>query len=92
MPTRHAWNDNNYEGKLLRKAISKLAKRLKDEEDMPTQELVMLVNCIAGAANAKKGLAAYEYQDKKIQQLEEYIESRKLKKYSQEYDKDALPG
>jgi len=79
LTTRHAWNDNNFEGKLLRKAISKLAKRLKDEEDMPTEELVKLINCIATAANVKKGLAQYEHLDKKVSVLLDLLKSRELK-------------
>ena len=94
MVTRHAWFDNNYEGKLLRKAISKLAKRLKDEETMPTAELVMLINCISNATNAKKVLAQYEYQDKQIAEIKRLLKDRELVNINREARDDSkfLPG
>jgi len=94
--TRHAWNDNNYEGKLLRKVITRLAKRInEDKEDtIPTAELVSIINCISTAANAKVSLAKYEYQDKQIAEIKRYIKNNELVKYNPEAKEDVkyLPG
>lgn len=90
--TGHAWDDNNYEGKLLRKAIGKLAKKLKETDD--TEELIKIINSISTASNAKVGLAKYEHQDKKMDKILQLLENHKLVKYNDEAFRDAkeLPG
>jgi len=37
--TRHAWNDNNYEGKALRRVFTKLLKRFEKEITDDTTDL-----------------------------------------------------
>ena len=37
--TKHAWYDNNYEGKALRRVFTKLLKRFEKEIEKPTTEL-----------------------------------------------------
>jgi len=90
--TRHAWNDNNYEGKLLRRAITKLAKRLSKEENV--DEMIKITHAIAAAANAKKGLASYEYQDKQIAEIKRLIRNNEFVKINTEalHDSRELPG
>jgi hypothetical protein len=88
LPTRHAWNDNNYEGKLLRSAISKLAKRLKKSDDLSTDELIKIINCMATASNAKKGLSEYEHYNKKLDHVLSLLKERELVKYNIEAKDD----
>lgn len=80
--TKHAWNDNNYEGKLLRSAIGKLAKKLKKAED--TEELIKIINAISTASNAKMALSKYESQDKKLDHVLALLKSKELTKYNDE--------
>lgn len=90
--TKHAWNDNNYEGKLLRRAISKLANKLKTAND--TEEIIKIINAISTASNAKLGLAKYEYQDKKLDYVLKLLKEKDLTKYNDEALNDIkqLPG
>lgn len=90
--TGHAWNDNNYEGKLLRKAIGRLANKLKKAED--TEELIKIINAISTASNAKMNLARYEYQDKKLDHVLKLLKEKELTKYNDEAlnDLKQLPG
>ncbi|UVF62422.1 hypothetical protein [Nitrososphaeria virus YSH_922147] len=78
--TGHAWNDNNYEGKLLRKAIGKLAKKLKESTEI--DELIKITNAIAFASNTKMNLAKYEYQDKKLDLVLRLLKEKDLVKYN----------
>ena len=90
--TGHAWDDNNYEGKLLRRAIGKLANKLKNTEDV--DEMIHIINSIATASNAKVGLAKYEHQDKKMDQILKLLKDKELVKYNVEALETAkeLPG
>ena len=87
MTTRHAWNDNNFEGKLLRKAIGKLAKKLKNTDD--TDEIIKITNAISAASNAKKGLAQYEHLDDKYSKVLEAYDFFKLHQNMPEVIEDA---
>lgn len=65
----------------------------EDNDEEPDSELLLRYsNMLQLVAKTKQELAKYAYQDKRIQALEEFINSKKLTKFSQEYDKDALPG
>jgi len=64
---KKGWYDGNHEGKLLRRGINKLAKKLNEAED--TDEIIKIINCISTAANAKQNLAKYLHLDTKINEL-----------------------
>ena len=86
MPTRKGWDNAEYEGKALRKVFTRLQKRFMAEdnnEDADEERLLKIAHMLALTAKAKQDLAKYEYQDKRIKQLEDYIESKQLQKYIQ---------
>lgn len=86
MPTRKAWDNAEYEGKALRRVFNQLLKRFekmaKDEES-DIEKLGRLGHMLTVVAKTKQDLAKYEYQDKRIKELEEYIESKQLTRYIQ---------
>lgn len=86
MPTRKAWDNAEYEGKALRRVFNQLLKRFekmaKDEES-DIEKLGRLGHMLTVVAKTKQELAKYEYQDKRIKELEEYIESKQLTRYIQ---------
>lgn len=90
--TKHAWNDNNYEGKLIRYGINKIAKKLKISDD--TDEIIKLLNAISTASNAKANLAKYEHLDKKLDHVLQLLKHRELKVINLEAVNDLkqLPG
>jgi hypothetical protein len=90
LPTRKSWINNEYEGKLLRYAINKLAKKLKKTED--TEDIIKITNAISTAANSKLALVKYEVMDDKIDLLMTMLKSRELKKYVEENVAKELPG
>lgn len=84
MPTRKAWYNAEYEGKALRRVFNQLLKRFekmaKDEES-DIEKLGRLGHMLTVVAKTKQELAKYEYQDKRIKELEEYISSKQLVRY-----------
>lgn len=86
MPTRKAWDNAEYEGKALRKVFTRLQRRFMLEDDNEFAEedrLLKIAHMMALVAKTKQDLAKYEYQDKRIKQLEDYIESKQLQRYVQ---------
>ena len=75
--TKQAWNDNNYEGKALRRVFTKLLKRFENEindEDTDIDKLQKMAHTLALVAR-EKGNLAKEHNDlaRKIKELEERL-------------------
>ncbi|UVF62292.1 hypothetical protein [Nitrososphaeria virus YSH_462411] len=86
MPTRKAWDNAEYEGKALRRVFNQLLKRfekMSKDEDCDVEILGRLGHMLTVVAKTKQELAKYEYQDKRIKELEQIIESRRLTKYTE---------
>lgn len=80
--TKIAWDNANLEGRALRRIFTRLERRFVKEERKPEadeEKLMRLAHMIAIIAKTKQELAKYEYQDKRIKMLEEYINSRQIK-------------
>ena len=79
MPTRHAWNDNNYEGKALRRVFTKLLKRFEKEITDDTTDLDSLqkiAHTLTLVAKTKGDLANKENRiEDRIKLLESMIPS-----------------
>ena len=75
--TRHAWNDNNYEGKALRRVFSKLLKRFEKEinnEEISLDDLQKIAHTLTLVAREKGNLAYKENRiEDKIKLLEQMI-------------------
>ena len=83
--TGHAWHDLNYEGKLLRKVLTRLQRRFMKEdnnEDADLDKLTKLAHMITLTAKTSESLVKHLYQDKQIKELQDIIESRRLTKYT----------
>lgn len=61
---------------------------------MELTDLISIINCISTASNAKKGLASYEHQEKKLDYVLKLLNDKNLKKYNDEALNDIkqLPG
>jgi len=77
MPTRHAWNDNNYEGKALRRVFTKLLKRFEKEianKDTDLDSLQKIAHTLTLVARTKGELAIKENRiEDKLKLLEQMI-------------------
>ena len=65
--TKHAWNDNNYEGKALRRIFTKLLKRFEKEikdDDIELDSLQKIAHTLALVARTKGDLA---YKENRIE-------------------------
>ena len=74
MVNRTAWNDNNYEGKALRRVFTKLLKRFETEikdEQIDIDKLQKMAHTLSLVAR-EKGNLAKEHNDlaRKIKELE----------------------
>ncbi len=81
MPTRKAWDNADYEGKALRKVFTRLQKRFMREDNDPEADieyLLKIAHMLSLVAKSKQELAKYSIQDKKIQAIQDYINSKKL--------------
>lgn len=88
--TKHAWNDNNYEGKALRRVFGKLIKRFEKIADTgETEELIKIANSLSVISNSKANLAKYEHLDKKLDHVLKLLKQRELKQYVPELVNDA---
>jgi 3-deoxy-D-manno-octulosonic-acid transferase len=84
LPTRKAWDNAEYEGKALRRVFNQLLKRFEKmarDEESDIEKLGRLGHMLTVVAKTKQDLAKYEYQDKRIKELEAYIDSRQLTRY-----------
>lgn len=78
--TKHAWNDNNYEGKALRRVFSKLIKRFEKIADTgETDDLIKIANSLSVISNSKANLAKYEHLDRKLDHVLQLLKQRELK-------------
>jgi hypothetical protein len=71
---KQGWNDNNYEGKALRRIFTKLLKRFEKEiqnEDTDIDKLQKIAHTLTLVAR-EKGILAKEHNDllRKIKELE----------------------
>ncbi len=88
--TKHAWNDNNYEGKALRRVFGKLVKRFEKIADTgETEDLIKIANSLSVIANSKANLAKYEHLDKKLDYVLSLLKQRELKQVIPELVNDA---
>lgn len=93
--TKHAWNDNNYEGKALRRVFAKLIKRFeKIADDGELDDLIKVANSLSVISNSKANLAKYEHLDKKLDHVLQLLKQRELQQIIPEVRLDAkqLPG
>jgi len=59
MPTRYAWNDNNYEGKALRRVFTKLLKRFEKDiadDNVDIDKLQKIAHTLSLVAREKVGM------------------------------------
>lgn len=92
--TRHAWHDNNYEGKALRRVFTRLIKRFEKIYDTAeTEELIKLANSLSVIANSKVNLAKYEHLEKKLDHVLSLLKQKELKQILPEaiHDAQQLP-
>ena len=77
MPTRHSWNDNNYEGKALRRVFSKLLKRFEKDiadENVDIDKLQKIAHTLSLVAREKGNLANKENRiEDRLKLLEQMI-------------------
>ena len=75
--TKHAWNDNNYEGKALRRVFTKLLKRFEKDiadENVDIDNLQKITHTLFLVARKKRHLAKEENQlENRIKLLEQMI-------------------
>ena len=75
--SRHAWNDNNYEGKALRRVFTKLLKRFERDitkDDTDLDSLQKIAHTLTLVAKTKGELAKQENDIiQRIKTLEEYL-------------------
>ena len=75
--TRHAWNDNNYEGKALRRVFTKLLKRFEKEitdDNTDLDSLQKIAHTLTLVAKTKGDLAYKENRiEDRIKLLEQLI-------------------
>ena len=76
---RHAWDDNNYEGKALRRVFSKLLKRFEKDinnDDIELDSLQKIAHTLSLVAKTKADLAYKENRiEDRIKLLEMMIPS-----------------
>ena len=73
--TKHAWNDNNYEGKALRRVFSKLLKRFEKEiidDSTNLDSLQKIAHTLSLVARTKSDLA---FKENRIEDRIKLIES-----------------
>jgi len=78
MPTRHAWNDNNYEGKALRRIFTKLLKRFEKEiqqdDNLDLEKFQKIAYTMTLVAKTKADLTKQENKiEDRIKLLEQMI-------------------
>ena len=77
--TKHAWNDNNYEGKALRRVFSKLLKRFEKDiadENLDIDKLQKIAHTLSLVAREKGNLASKENRiEDRLKLLEQMIPS-----------------
>lgn len=77
--TKHAWDDNNYEGKALRRVFSKLLKRFEKDiidENIDLEKMQKIAHTLSLVARTKADLAYKENRiEDRIKLLEQMIPS-----------------
>lgn len=77
--TRHAWNDNNYDGKALRRVFTNLLKRFEKDiadDKVDIDKLQKMAHTLSLVAREKGNLAKEENQlENRIKLLEQMIPS-----------------
>jgi hypothetical protein len=75
--TKHAWDDNNYEGKAIRRVFSKLLKKFEnniDDPEIDLEEFQKMAQTLSTLARTKADLAYKKNRiDDKIKLLESMI-------------------
>ncbi len=75
--TKHAWNDNNYEGKALRRVFTKLLKRFEKEikdDNTDIDKLQKIAHTLSLVAREKGNLANKENRiEDRLKLLEQMI-------------------
>lgn len=88
--TKHAWHDNNYEGKAMRRVFGKLIKRFEKIADTgDTEELIKLANSLSVISNSKANLAKYEHLDKKLDYVLQLLKQKEIKQVYPEIINDS---
>ena len=73
--TRHAWDDNNYEGKALRRVFTKLLKKFENEinnDDIDLDKFQKIAHTLSLVAKTKADLA---YKENRIEDRIKLLES-----------------
>ena len=83
MPTRHAWDDNNYEGKALRRVFTKLLRKFEKEitkDDIDLEKFQRIAHTLSLVAKTKADLAYKENRIEERLKLLEQLTTPDIKK------------
>ena len=68
------WSDLSYEGRALRRAFSKISKRIDNATDaMPNDELIKLANCAANLASRQTKVVDTTSLKQEVEELKSIV-------------------